>query len=494
MRSLTLLSVLLCAAASAQNWALLNPAYKYNYSNDGSDTISNQIFVTHIDTLGVDSFRYGLNRIGVVCDTCGILTSNCGTEDTFVVQDGSPQFLGIGMLNGRRNWWLYASDTLLVETDAHLGASWEGPSGISALVISEETEQVFGESDSVKRIAYTSGDTLAISKDHGTLSLASGPSEFTLIGIEGLEVGAQFPDILHLFDYAPNDMLQYEGDGNGTNGSEYWETTTTTKYIFLSRSDTVGRTDYSVRNLNHFHSVYYSLPSFTFSGSYTTATVDTFALSIVHDHWTPENSFGCPWLNTCWPKAVCAMSEDEWPGPATVLLDAWLIADQRYVIEAKASPQDDYHRVLCGAAGDSTRWLYDPNGEFYRTYVEGIGLTSEGYFYFESGNNRNLVGYVLDGVQMGTITPDWLIAGAEEMLAEPALRVFPVPTADELHITTAHIGRTWTILDLFGRPLQQGRLNSGSDLIDTSKLPVGAYLLQVDDGDRLAFARFIIDR
>ena len=57
MRSILLLIALSGSAASAQNWALLNPAYKYNYSNDGTDTISNQIFVTHIDTLGVDSFR-----------------------------------------------------------------------------------------------------------------------------------------------------------------------------------------------------------------------------------------------------------------------------------------------------------------------------------------------------------------------------------------------------------------------------------------------------
>ncbi|MBL0043901.1 MAG: hypothetical protein IPP33_05645 [Flavobacteriales bacterium] len=52
MRSLTFISLLFCSVVSAQNWALLNPAYKYNYSNDGSDTISNRIFVTHIDTLG----------------------------------------------------------------------------------------------------------------------------------------------------------------------------------------------------------------------------------------------------------------------------------------------------------------------------------------------------------------------------------------------------------------------------------------------------------
>ncbi len=37
--------------ATAQDWALLNPAYRYNYSLGGTDTITNQVFVTQIDTL-----------------------------------------------------------------------------------------------------------------------------------------------------------------------------------------------------------------------------------------------------------------------------------------------------------------------------------------------------------------------------------------------------------------------------------------------------------
>ena len=71
MRCRTLfVALLLCSLAQAQNWALLNPAYKYNYSNDGTDTISNQIFVTHIDTLGVDSFEYSLNLVAERCESC----------------------------------------------------------------------------------------------------------------------------------------------------------------------------------------------------------------------------------------------------------------------------------------------------------------------------------------------------------------------------------------------------------------------------------------
>jgi len=61
----------------AQDRALINPAYKYNYSLGGTDTITNQIFVTQVDTLGPDSFRYALNLIGIRCDTCSTSLGIC---------------------------------------------------------------------------------------------------------------------------------------------------------------------------------------------------------------------------------------------------------------------------------------------------------------------------------------------------------------------------------------------------------------------------------
>ena len=64
MRKLILLCCLLqCALLSAQNWALTNPDYKYNYSNDGTDTISNQIFVMETQVLGLDSILYFMNPV-----------------------------------------------------------------------------------------------------------------------------------------------------------------------------------------------------------------------------------------------------------------------------------------------------------------------------------------------------------------------------------------------------------------------------------------------
>ncbi|MFN6115388.1 MAG: hypothetical protein ACK46G_16010 [Flavobacteriales bacterium] len=66
----TLLAIILLAAANvtlAQDWALLNPAYRYNYSDDGTDTISNQVFVTGTELVGPDSIRFALNRTARSC-------------------------------------------------------------------------------------------------------------------------------------------------------------------------------------------------------------------------------------------------------------------------------------------------------------------------------------------------------------------------------------------------------------------------------------------
>jgi hypothetical protein len=71
MRTLsTLLLITITLLSSGQDWALINPAYRYNYSDDGTDTISNQIRVMEVDTLGVDSVLYTLNRIAFLCDSC----------------------------------------------------------------------------------------------------------------------------------------------------------------------------------------------------------------------------------------------------------------------------------------------------------------------------------------------------------------------------------------------------------------------------------------
>ena len=493
MRGLALLPVLFCVAATAQNWALLNPAYKYNYSNDGSDTISNQIFVTHIDTLGVDSFRYELNRIGVVCDTCGDNNSSCFVLGG-MIKARTPQFLGGGMLYLGNDQWLRSTDSLLIETDAHLGDHWISPNGITALVIAEDIDMVFGTQDSVKRVAFTSGDTLSISKDHGVLNLSTDEAEYDLVGIEGLEVGSQFPTTRTFFNYSPGDVLQYRKDGSNVAGNEYHMTTSITKYRFLNRVDTVGRTDYDIRFVRHsLMTAYDVLDGFAFIGSYPSTAVDTFVLSVEHDHWTPANSFGCSWFNTLWPRAVCDVNE-EGLGEFTTLMDVHRDLDIGYSLKAGLSPLDDFSTVLCTDQYDSTRLAFTSAVEFQREYIEGIGLVYERYYLFEVEHTVYLIGSLLNGVQTGTIYSDGSMVGTEEPPARSALRVFPVPTSDELHLAAARTIRHWIVTDHYGRQVDQGWINASVGSINTSALPAGIYILHVGNADRSEVSRFVIAR
>jgi len=143
MRKLILLCCALqCGLLSAQNWALINPDYKYNYSNDGTDTISNQIFVTHVDTLGADSFRYALNRIGSRCEPCPDAPASC--DNGSGVHTGMAQFIGGQILRSGAEIRLIDMDTLLIIPWAPDAANWPSPSGGLATILSSADTIIWG--------------------------------------------------------------------------------------------------------------------------------------------------------------------------------------------------------------------------------------------------------------------------------------------------------------------------------------------------------------
>ncbi|MCB0771724.1 MAG: hypothetical protein KDC00_15095, partial [Flavobacteriales bacterium] len=199
-----LLAVFLASHAilSAQDWALINPAYKYNYSNDGTDTISNQIFVTQIDTLGVDSFRYSLNRITEPCDTCG--TGNW----MVLLRLEEPQFLGGDVIRSEGVWHFTSGLSITVLPEASEGTIWllDTANGVWAEMGPTLVGTVFNALEGRRAIQLSSGDSIVIGQDNGILHW---PSGHDLIGINGPDIGAKTPGLTEFFPYANGDVLQY---------------------------------------------------------------------------------------------------------------------------------------------------------------------------------------------------------------------------------------------------------------------------------------------
>lgn len=499
MRSLAIFPVLLGAAASAQNWALLNPAYKYNYSNDGSDTISNQIFVTHIDTLGVDSFRYELNRIGVVCDTCP--ASMGGPCDGCFVRTNQPQFLGFDCLRSGDTWYFNAQDTFIIKSPVGIGTSWlfSASTGVNATVDAEWGESLFSTDDSLRRILLSNGDTLMLSRSFGLVALRQGNVQYDLLGVEGAGVGRLYPSPLGFFDYQPGDVLTYRV-------LDTYECSTSDHPSFP-----------------HIVSHYWTA---TITGR--SSTPDTLIYTTSTARTLPHPPSDCPQVaySPIWP-----VPSDEWqfttssvlarhpilasyPGQVMDSSLAWIFVDwfQPMYLATYGITPDGRAIVRSQHLGVS----YGPTSHFNTSeeiapglfpfsqdalvniwYEEGLGIRKAEFFIDLAifGVSLDLVGAILGG---DTIIPppviEWEVGVPAEMLAQ--FSIHPNPAADMLMLEITNTQKAhWHMMDVSSKQVGTGQiLDKAPHLIDVSTLAEGVYVFVLVTDECQSTQRFVIAR
>lgn len=483
-----ILSLLLLAstgASSAQNWTVLDPANTYDYSNDGSDTISAQVFVTHIDTLGPDSFRFGLNRIAEPCANCATTSLTC--DHSAGILNGRPQFLGGMLIVHGADVYLIGTDTLLLRPQEPLGASWPGLSGGTASINAVAEQSVLGSADSVKDVLFADGRTLRLSKDHGLIAYSDPDTSFELVGIQGGTVaGAHYPEIIDFFNYQPGDVLQYDGASESFDGTCYHHMSRKDKYTMLTRSEVPGRTDYQVRHVYSWYS--YSVGG---CGGDAGSGVDTLLLGIEHSHWTPGNFLATGWLTDHWPGALASIPVGTYYVP---------FSDPEAAFIWKPRKNGDGRMVLePGPNGVTGMRCFDDSlfwGAYFEhdmnRYIEGIGLDSAYILAFEHAEYADLLGYNVNGEEQGVILPDDVILGVGAN-PEPASKfiVSPNPANDRSTVKGCVPGEMIRVMDSTGRCLIAELATGATMSLVTDHLPSGAYLIV---GEHASPARFVIAR
>lgn len=484
MRScIALVIILTHSVALGQDWALINPAYRYNYSDDGTDTISNQIRVLGIDALGLDGIRYTLNTISRRCAPCMEVPSMCDAQAGLITN--VPQYLGYSTLVNGTQWTLFGVDTLVLQVGTSLGDSWVAGEGIMATVSAVTPSETFGAADSVKRIDLTNGMSFLLSKAFGVVEFINGDDAFTLVGLQGaIDVGERFPRVIDLFNYQPGDILQYRATENGTDGVCVHYANERNKYVILSRTDDVDHTVYTVRSVRSYQ--FYSTPiigMFGCDGGGTTTSEDTLQLVIQHDGWTPENFLGSCWLDQLWPQAFAEPGiETEFAGPfaSTYAGSQWrgyMDGAGRYVCEPAAlgSPQTSPMTTVMACDAEAPYWPVNWD-EIIGRYIEGVGFTYGNYLGFEHSSEKILEGYVIGGSEYGTVTPDDIILDLPLSKGTESRSLNgPNPTSDELALANCIPGTSFLIIDAQGRPVLTG-VRSTSQLIDVRTLSPGSYL------------------
>ncbi|MGV9012978.1 MAG: T9SS type A sorting domain-containing protein [Flavobacteriales bacterium] len=491
-----------CSLLSAQNWALINPDYKYNYSNDGTDTISNQIFVTQVDTLGVDSVVYKMNSVGELCDTCGsTYTSNCMDVQS---SDGAlrlhiPQFLG-GLVTRAGTWWsLGGSGGIQVNTSATTGTNWLCANGSSGTVLGADTATVLGLADSIKWVGYSNGDTILFGKGTGLLQasiISENSGHHALIGIAGgAIVGEQLPTVFTTFDYQPNDVLQYLVTGNWSSGSSaVYLINGHLKYEFLGRTTYQDSIVYLVQLITSLHQTCLGAPPSTPGCSIWTRTTELLNFSITNDPHSGINPFNPYWEMPFWPGGVGRVAYPyDWYGNNHAFTSFRKDDQGRYFIEQVGFQEDSYNSTLyCTTVQDSSIALHNQAVTFGSSFADGIGLIKENLYYFEGGQDRTLEGSLLNGDLIGNISSDGLLLSTGPDLQLPSFLIKPNPASEFLFIEGLQPDEIISILDITGRTILSYVAHATEAQITITALPAGVYLLQCGTG--MALQSFVVAR
>ena len=216
MKKLLLLISTFCfvAECSAQ-WQPVNSYESYHFTLENSTLPVYTIKVDSSSSLNSDSIFF-LNR--VACENCTTIVGGPINCDTCYGKYNQPQFLQKEMIVSP-NGTVTFSDTAdwIIQTYASLNETWQFSTlpSVTAQVISLSFANVLGNTDSIKTIALSSGDTLILSKNNGLLqfpfSLGSG-QHYYLSGIETQQLGFSPPTMKDFFNFDVGDMFEYWGE------------------------------------------------------------------------------------------------------------------------------------------------------------------------------------------------------------------------------------------------------------------------------------------
>lgn len=467
MRNILLLwSAALCSSAPAQNWALINPAYAYNFNDDGTDTIKYQLRTIDMDTLSLDSMLYTLPVVAQPCSDCG---------DTCNLRLDVPQFFQRRCLATPLVWRFMDPLELVIIPKAPLGASWlfNPVDSIWGSVDDLTESMVLGAMDSIRTMTTSMQDTIRWTKDHGLVlwHMHNGP-RYALIGIRGLNVGRIVPPLTAFYPYQPGDVVQaYE-----SYSSNWQQFGWTYRYAILDRVDTPGHIEFMVEKYWRFWG----------QGSYYYG----------HDpaaQWVAD-SIATPALSS-WPGQMVEVGQSVDAGPNYIVARHQLGPDGAYTITG-ADLGGQPLMIPLDSIPQYCMYAFMPYGNYYRL-TTGLG-SSWAYDYMVNGSGRaGIMGAIIGGDTIGTVdSEEYFHVGIEgsSKIAGVAFPnpnngrftlLFPAPIAsDGFYSLYDTVGK-----QLFQRPLVTGRM---SEEVDLSGYGKGIYVVQVTNSEGVCYERVIV--
>jgi hypothetical protein len=502
---LTLFFIAFSYASQAQSWSVINATDKFNYRLDNDNVVSATIWSDSLRVNGTDTIFF-LNRI--LCDSCATVIGGPAQCDTCYGLKNQPQFLQRKCMVAANAIQFFDTGNVVLHPFAILNDSWifDSAQSITATVISENIDSVFGSADSIKMILLTTGDTIVLSQNFGLLQYPNGyghNSYYRLTGIEGRNLGEKIPKYADFFNFDVGDMFEYHGRYSYLGGSFCYPDAACDyirKITIISRSQSGDTLNYGFTGLYRESCIDPTSP-------FSTVCITHSALSGVDQYIDSSGN----WLNRSYPNQAIKL-ENLFDYPDLPCLDN----DSAY--DFVKMRKDTNLRVSKYIGMDNTECLpnffnchYQYESEIYRhsdtlffnnapwEYAQaaatGLGITN--YVWgrcFEGGVEEFLVAYRKGNDTVGVFTLDsLLVLGVEERDFSKNIIVYPNPvnTTVNVHLTIYMKGEI-LITDIRGKTLIEQNLNGNKATIDTGHLSNGLYFLIIKYQDGIFSKKVVI--
>ena len=127
-----------------------------------------------------------------------------------------------------------------------------------------------------------------------------------------------------------------------------------------------------------------------------------------------------------------------------------------------------------------------PNGDMYMNFMASPFGRCKNLF---TQGQKDRMHSTLDTLRQGLLNQDLCALGIGHILRQ-SLVLSPNPATDFLHFQTIVSGH-YNILDMQGRSVLFGTVNSGKNQVDVTALSVGVYFMRIQNEEYVSSARFV---
>ncbi len=482
---------------SAQNWQLFSSQDIAHYKNLGSDVFDYSIWVDSIQTQGNDSIYY-FNKVDRYCESCGDVVNPCGNFYSFEINlEQSPLFFKTMKKVDMNTYYLSGAEDWLIQPQASLGDNWTAvmTNGITAMVDSVYSASIFGTLDSLKRIAFSNGDQLILSKNHGMVAIPSSSNLVNLVALENRQLGEAPPSMADFYNFDIGDVFQYDFYRNSSSNQDFrWGKR---KVTVLDKTQIGDTLRYKVYQIKREYIQNY--------GAFLWVDSSTFNMDIILEESHPSN------LNQnqryYFPGSISDCNYD-FDNPVSSFAHHYIDEEGLYSKDIGIQTQlaDGYTCCFYQDTSDNESIISLEPAITYEldqlVYKEGLGLTLTSMSQFEFGYQERLEGYVKNGDTTGTVFPDlFLLVDTDNPNPQDIdleLRIAPNPAFDYVNLTleTSHYSTPFhlELYNIMGQSILTQPIPSNQEIqLSRGALFSGVYfvLIRSESGEIVARKKIV---